>query len=175
MKARRRGQSLVEFAMIAPFLVMILLMVLDCGRAAYAYSTLAAAAREGARAAITTGNNRPDNSRATGAVELNAIGLSLNTGTCVNDQPPASPVMAANTGLVYVGAPADAPAGSPNAPAGQAPSAGGVCGPVVPSYAGHNPLAVTIKYNFQPLTPLGSQFFPNGIVMTVTSTMDTEY
>jgi hypothetical protein len=26
-----------------------------------------------------------------------------------------------------------------------------------------------------PLTPFGSQFFPGGIVMTVTSTMSTEY
>ena len=75
MKTRRRGQSLVEFAMIAPFLIMILLLVVDCGRAAYDYSTLAGAAREGARAAITTGNNRPDNNRVIGAVEQNAIEL----------------------------------------------------------------------------------------------------
>jgi len=173
MKARRRGQSLVEFAMIAPFLIMILLLVVDCGRAAYDYSTLAGAAREGARAAITTGNNRPDNSRVIGAVEQNAIGLSLSSGTCVNDPAPASPAMQANTGLVYVGA------GSgnvtTNAPGGQAPAGVGVCGAVVPSYAGHYPLTVTVKYNFQPLTPFGSQFFPNGIVMTVSSTMSTEY
>jgi len=173
MKARRRGQSLVEFAMIAPFLIMILLLVVDCGRAAYDYSTLAGAAREGARAAITTGNNRPDNSRVIGAVEQNAIGLSLSSGTCVNDPAPASPAMQANTGLVYVGA------GSgnvtTNAPGGQAPAGVGVCGAVVPSYAGHYPLTVMVKYNFQPLTPFGSQFFPNGIVMTVSSTMSTEY
>ena len=161
--------------MIAPFLVMILLMVLDCGRAAYAYATLAAAAREGARAAITTGSNRPDDNRVVGAVQLNGIGLQLNPAGCINDIPLAAPSMAANTGLVYVGAPTGALPGSPNAPAGQAPSGGGVCAPVVPSYAGHNPLTVTIKYNFQPLTPFGSQFFPTGIVMTVTSTMDTEY
>ena len=173
MKALRRGQSLVEFAMIAPFLIMILLLVVDCGRAAYDYSTLAGAAREGARAAITTGNNRPDNNRVIGAVEQNAIGLALNSGACVNDPPPGSPAMQANTGLVYVGA------GSgnvtTNAPGGQAPAGAGVCGAVVPSYAGHYPLTVTVKYNFQPLTPFGSQFFPNGIVMTVSSTMSTEY
>jgi hypothetical protein len=106
--------------------------------------------------------------------QKNAFGLTLNSGSCVNDAPPATPAMAANTGLVYVGA------GSgnltTNAPAGQAPAgAGGGCGAVTPSYAGHNALAVTIKYNFQPLTPFGSQFFPGGIVMTVTSTMSTEY
>ena len=159
--------------MISPFLIMILLMVIDCGRAAYDYATLAAAAREGARAAITTGNNRPDNNRVIGAAQMNAYGLDLNSGTCVNDAPPASPSMAANTGLVYVGAGAGNT--TSNAPAGQAPAAGGVCGPVTPSYAGHYALAVTIKYNFKPLTPFGSQFFPSGIVMTVTSTMSTEY
>src|SRR5207253_8176854 len=132
-------------------------------------------AREGARAAITTGNNRPDNNRVTGAAEMNAIGLQLNAASCINDDPPPSPGMSPNTGLVYVGAPLGAPANAPNAPSGQAPSAGGGCNPVIPSYAGHNPLTVTIKYNFQPLTPFGSQFFPTGIVMTVSSTMSTEY
>src|ERR1700730_1322655 len=118
MTRMKRGQSLVEMAMVAPFLIMTLLMMIDCGRAAYTYATLAGAAREGARSA------------------------NLTT----------------------------------TAPAGQAAAAAaGGCGAVTPSYAGHNALAVTIKYNFQPLTPFGSQFFPGGIVMTVTSTMSTEY
>ena len=173
MRHKKGGQAMVEMALISPFLIMILLMVIDCGRAAYDYSTLAAAAREGARAAITTGSNRPDNNRAIGAVQLNAIGLQLNPGSCVNDTPPVSPSMSANTGLIYVGAGNGNT--TPNAPSGQPSSAGGACGAVVPSYAGHYPLAVTIKYNFKPLTPFGSQFFSGGIVMTVTSTMSTEY
>jgi Flp pilus assembly protein TadG len=173
MRRRQRGQSLVEMALISPFLIMILLMVIDCGRAAYDYATLAGGAREGARAAVTTGTNRPDNGRVIGAVQANVFGISVSPGTCVNDAPPASPSMAANTGLVYVGAGTGNT--TSNAPAGQAPAAVGVCGAVVPSYAGHYPLTVTLKYNFKPLTPFGSQFFPNGIVMTVTSTMSTEY
>jgi Flp pilus assembly protein TadG len=173
MKRKQRGQSLVEMALISPFLIMILLMVIDCGRAAYDYATLAGATREGARAAITTGTNRPDNNRVVGAVQSNAYGVALSPGTCVNDAPPASPSMPANTGLVYVGA--GSGNATSNAPSGQSPAPGGVCGAVVPSYAGHFALAVTIKYNFKPLTPFGSQFFPNGIVMTVTSTMSTEY
>ena len=173
MTKKRNGQSLVEMAMIAPFLIMTLLMVIDCGRAAYTWSTLADAAREGARAAITTGSNRPDNNRVITAVEANAFGLSLARGTCVNDTPPSNPSMAANTGLVYVGAGGISP--TPNAPSGQPAAPAGVCGAVVPGYSGRHPLAVTIKYNFQPLTPFGSQFFPNGIVMSVTSTMSTEY
>jgi Flp pilus assembly protein TadG len=168
MKHKQRGQSLVEMALISPFLIMILLTVIDCGRAAYDYSTLAAAAREGARAAITTGNNR-----VIGAVVQNAFGLALSAGSCANDTPAPSPTMSPNTGFVYVGG------GNgnltPNAPAGQAPASAAGCQAVVPSYAGHNPLTVTIRYSFMPLTPFGSQFFPGGIVMTVTSTMSTEY
>jgi Flp pilus assembly protein TadG len=174
MKSKKRGQSLVEMALVSPFLIMILLMVVDCGRAAYDYSVLAAAAREGARAAITTGSSRPDNSQAIMAAQKNAFGITLNAGPCVNDAPPPTPAMAANTGLVFVGAGSGNT--TTNAPAGQAPAgASGGCGAVTPSYAGHDALAVTIKYNFQPLTPFGSQFFPGGIVMTVTSTMSTEY
>jgi len=174
MKRRQRGQTLVEMAMISPFLIMILLVMIDCGRAAYAYGTLAGAARDGARAAITTGSSRPDNTWVAGAVKQNAFGVQLSSGSCMNDAPPASPAMAPNTGLIYVGAGSGNT--STNAPAGQPPAAAaGSCGAVVPSYAGHNALALTIKYNFQPLTPFGSQFFPGGIVMTVTSTMSTEY
>ena len=91
---------MVEMALISPFLVMTLLMVIDCGRAAYDYATLAGAAREGARAAITTGSNRPDNNRVIGSVQLNAIGLQLNPGSCVNDTPPMTPSMSANPACV---------------------------------------------------------------------------
>ncbi len=175
-KRTQRAQSLVEMALIAPVLVIMLLMVIDCGRATYTYSTLAEAARAGARAAITTGSTRPDNSRAIGLARQYGLGLSLSAATCPNDPVPATPTMAPETGLVYIGAPSGSLTGVPNAPAGQAPAAAGTClWPVVPSYAGHNPLTLTIKYNFQPLTPFGSQFFPGGIVMTVSSTMSTEY
>src|SRR5437879_10177415 len=151
MKRRQRGQTFVEMAMISPFLIMILLMMIDCGRAAYAYSTLAGAARDGARAAVTTGASRPDNAWVAGAVKQNAYGVQLSSGSCMNDAPPASPSMAPNTGLIYVGAGTGNT--TTNAPAGQAPAAArGSRGAVMPSYAGHNALALTLKYNFQPLT-----------------------
>jgi Flp pilus assembly protein TadG len=175
-KRTLRGQSLVEMAMVAPFLVMTLLMVIDCGRAAYAYSALAGAARAAARSAITTGSSLPTNNRVLTTAKQNAFGLAITAASCPNDPVPSNPTMSANTGLVYVGAPAGSPATAPNAPAGQAAASAGSCvDAVIPSYASHNPLTVTIKYNFEPLTPLGSQFFPHGIVMTVTSTMNTEY
>lgn len=48
----REGQSLVEFALILPVLLLILLGLFDFGRAIYAYNSIANAAREAARVAI---------------------------------------------------------------------------------------------------------------------------
>ena len=46
------GQSLVEFALIVPLLLLIVFMLLDLGRAVYYYSVIYNAAREGARYGI---------------------------------------------------------------------------------------------------------------------------
>jgi Flp pilus assembly protein TadG len=48
----RRGQSLVEFALILPIFVLVLVGVFDLGRAVFAFNTISQAAREGARLAI---------------------------------------------------------------------------------------------------------------------------
>jgi hypothetical protein len=52
MKQPSRGQTLVEFALVLPLLLLFLLGILDLGRAVYAYSTIANAAHEAARLAI---------------------------------------------------------------------------------------------------------------------------
>lgn len=48
----RRGQSLTEFALILPVFLLVLVGLLDIGRAIYAYNTVANAARTAARVAI---------------------------------------------------------------------------------------------------------------------------
>lgn len=47
------GASLVEFAIIAPLLLILLFGIIDTSRAIFAYTTVWSAAREGARAATT--------------------------------------------------------------------------------------------------------------------------
>jgi Flp pilus assembly protein TadG len=47
-----RGQTLVEFALIAPVFILILLAIFDIGRGVFAYTSATNAAREGARLAI---------------------------------------------------------------------------------------------------------------------------
>ena len=50
-----RGQALVEFALVAPMLVLLLLSIIEFGRAVYYVQMLDNAAREGARYAIVHG------------------------------------------------------------------------------------------------------------------------
>jgi Flp pilus assembly protein TadG len=49
---RSRGQSLVEFALVFPIAILLLLAVFDAGRAVFLYNGLTNAAREGARLAV---------------------------------------------------------------------------------------------------------------------------
>ncbi len=52
-----KGQSLVEFALVLPVLVMLLFGITDFGRAFHAYLTIDHAGREAARAA-SIGENK---------------------------------------------------------------------------------------------------------------------
>jgi Flp pilus assembly protein TadG len=57
MKRRRqRGQSLVEFAIVLPVFMFLLMGIVDFGRVVWAQNSLAAAAREAARFAIVHGS-----------------------------------------------------------------------------------------------------------------------
>lgn len=52
----RRGQTLVEFALILPIFVLVLVGIFDFGRAVYAYNTISNASREAVRLAIVDQN-----------------------------------------------------------------------------------------------------------------------
>ena len=52
MRREGRGQTLVEFALILPLLILVLVGIFDAGRAVFAYHTVNNAAREGGRQAI---------------------------------------------------------------------------------------------------------------------------
>lgn len=54
------GQSLVEFALVLPVLLLIITGIFDLGRAVWQENTLAYAAREGTRFAIVHGSGYPD-------------------------------------------------------------------------------------------------------------------
>jgi hypothetical protein len=51
-RRREAGQALVEFALVAPMLIMMLLVLLDFGRGLFLYTEMATGAREMARQAV---------------------------------------------------------------------------------------------------------------------------
>jgi Flp pilus assembly protein TadG len=62
MVQAHKGQSLVEFALLLPLLLLIVFIIVDFGRAIYYFSSVYNAAREGARVGIVAkptpdGNN----------------------------------------------------------------------------------------------------------------------
>ena len=54
---RERGDGLVEFALILPVLMLVLMGIVDLGRAVYAYNVVANSAREGVRYGIASPND----------------------------------------------------------------------------------------------------------------------
>jgi Flp pilus assembly protein TadG len=73
MRRRRRGQALVEFALVLPVLLLILFGIVDFGRAIYAFNAVSNAAREGGRTAIV--NQYPAAVRDKAAQQATAVGL----------------------------------------------------------------------------------------------------
>jgi hypothetical protein len=85
--ARDQGQALIEFALIIPVLLMLILGLFDLGRAVVEENTLAFAAREATRYAIVHGSNHPvvadripactscENATITQVVQNNAVGV----------------------------------------------------------------------------------------------------
>ena len=53
----RRGQAMVEFALVAPVFFLVLFAIIEGGRFMFYYETLNHATREGARYAIVNGAN----------------------------------------------------------------------------------------------------------------------
>jgi Flp pilus assembly protein TadG len=72
-----RGQTLVEFALIAPAFVLLMLGLLDFGRVVYADHTFSQAAREGLRVAIV---EPAESSSKYAAIRAAAVNAAPGTG-----------------------------------------------------------------------------------------------
>ncbi len=73
----KRGQALVEFALIIPIFILLVMGIFDLGRAVYGFNTINNAAREGARLAIV--DQTPAH------VVGEATGSGTNLGTLPSD------------------------------------------------------------------------------------------
>jgi Flp pilus assembly protein TadG len=75
-RRRQRGQSLVEFALVLPLIVLLIFGVLDAGRAIFVYNSLSQAARQANRTAIV--DQDADRVRARAIYHAQAVGLTAS-------------------------------------------------------------------------------------------------
>ena len=85
----RRGQTLVEFALILPVFILVLVGIFDFGRAIYAYNTISNASREAVRLAIVDQN--VPNIQAKAVQRAASLGLTASNVTVGFYQPNGSP------------------------------------------------------------------------------------
>jgi Flp pilus assembly protein TadG len=80
LKERGRGQALVEFAVVLPLLLLLLLALFDAGRGVLFYTELSNASRVGARIAIVNQSNDATCSGADRTFKCAAADLTTGMG-----------------------------------------------------------------------------------------------
>ena len=78
-----RGQSLIEFALILPMMLVVMFMITEFGRALYTYNVLATAARAAARVAVVSGSGSYQTKGQDRALEI-LRSARLDTGATLN-------------------------------------------------------------------------------------------
>lgn len=172
---KSRAQSLVEFTLVAPLLLLIIAVTIDFARVVYTYSAISAAARAGART-LSLKDQETTDCKVFQTVEAAAQGFSLTAdpNSVVGD---ANPNGGAGTGpatpppgqgYIYIwpavssGSPGDSPAtcggsGQPRFPANQV-----------------RDVAIEVQYGFRPWVSIVADFVPTLTIKTV-SVVQTEY
>jgi hypothetical protein len=174
-RKKSRAQSLVEFTLVAPLLLLIIAVTVDFARAVYAYSAISAAARSGART-LSLKDQQATDCQVFKTVEAVGQGFNLtadpnsvagdanpNTGGANGPTPPPP-----GQGYVYIW---------PAVSTGQPPDAIGVCsGSGSPRAPGNQvrDVAIEVQYSFKPWISIVADFVPVLIIKT-TSVVQTEY
>jgi len=181
---RRRGQSMVEFALLAPMLFLILFGIVDLGRAVFYANELTNAAREGARVAILASNPcntqiaNPSTTCASSsgsgvdvcsAVKNEANLIPSANWTCGENTvavPPCTSGCSANANNAYVEV--DSLASCTTSPTYPTST-------LTPRGAGNSAIKVTITFYYRPLTGLVAVFFPNNFFIRSTTCARQEW
>jgi hypothetical protein len=172
-RKRRRAQALVEFALLAPVVMVIMFLTIDFGRLVYAYAAVSWATRQAARAVSMQPQATSDCSAlqlaentAQGFV-LKADPNSISGNTDPNNPGAIAPtaIPPAGVGYIYIW-PAVA-----TSPADTNCNGTGATRAVSPTV---QDVAVQIKYTYQPLMPLIGNMVPQ-IILTTISVVHTEY
>ena len=157
-RPRSRGQSLVEFALVLPILVLIFFGLLDAGRAVFVNNTNAQAAREGARlgAAQAAWRGRSGAACAAPVCPASTAVLKSNVVAAVN-------AMAISMGTIAPGQvvlACETPAGASSTNCASNHEQAG------------NRVRVTVTYAYTPMTPvIGQLLGPISFTAVATSTI----
>lgn len=88
LRTRDSGAALVEFAIIAPLLLLLVFGIIEFGRAYNAQNTLTHAAREGARKyAITQDTAEGEAAAKNAATSLDSSKITVTLSSCVPGDP----------------------------------------------------------------------------------------
>ena len=137
------GQSLVEFALILPLLLVIVLGTIDVGRWVFADNSVSNAAREGMRAAIVN-QHEPD---------IRSVVARQATALAISTAPPSG---------------CDAATNVPDDPSGvciKFVDQDSLTVPCSPLYVGCMAV-VTVKYDYRPITPVLGSFIGGSVIST---------
>ena len=143
----RRGQALVEFALVIPIFLLLLVAIFDLGRAVFAYNTLTNAAREGARMAAVNQYQPSIVQRAknsTSIIELNdpSVTVEYRQENADGTLGSTCPIPGSGTTSIAVGCLA----------------------------------VVSFEATYQPITPFISNIvFKNGVTFTAKSVLSVEF
>ncbi len=91
MRRRRKGAAIVEFALGFLYFLLLVIGLMEAGRAVWAYTTVAEATRQGARYAMAHGASNPATAdQIKAVVASNAVGLDANQLTVNTTWSPAN-------------------------------------------------------------------------------------
>lgn len=176
MRHRSRGQSLIEFAFLAPVLMLLIFGMIDLGRGFYYQTELTDAARDAARVLIAPSSSGastgPGWTAACSAAQrdLTNIGVSRVSCQLAATAPPFSyTTPSGNQATVYIWCNS-----SPDScvTAGASSDCAGSQAPA-PVYSPHSCIAVGVAYSFSILTPQIQQLGGPNLLFTDAATMVT--
>lgn len=154
-RRRSRGQAMVEFALLAGLLFLLVMGIFDFGRAIAAYVNIAEAAHEGARQLVLRSNfasTYPDTLIVNSTLaKIGGGGMVLTEDPCLGWMTPCTSPSAPttpNTGYIWI---------SPN------------------RTTGNHLVTVRVTYLFAPMTGIISNVTGAQFIMTAGSSMRSEY
>jgi Flp pilus assembly protein TadG len=160
------GQSLVEFALILPIFLLVLLGLIDMGRAVYTNNTLSQAAREATRLAAaqaswvgkTTGDDATCNAAAGPVCPADVATLKTNVDAAANRMAVGLGVLPGSQIYMQCNA------------SGSAAPTGAWTGSTCTSRSSGSQVSVRIAYTHTMLTPIVGQIV-NNLSMSASATM----